>query len=225
MSEKTQTLTFSGYELNLSSRTLCRVGNGETVRLSHSETLLLQTLVAAPGKTISRETLLVQCWPGRIVTQSSLNVAVKNLRQAFEKLGGDSLITTDPGKGYLLRSDERSAAIESKPLEAIYEAGLNGDELIKSKKYLFFGLAFVLGALVTFYTLFMYIELVEITEVDGVDVYYDGFPIKPDVLPSQTSPNALMLVYPKGGSVNCYQVVSYSDSEFVEESLGECRDK
>ncbi|ARC91769.1 hypothetical protein B6A42_06155 [Vibrio coralliilyticus] len=113
MDENSQILTFLDFELLIDQRLLKRTDSEQTVRLSNSESLLLQFLAQTPGETVSRETLLSECWPGRIVTQSSLNVAIKNLRQAFEQLNSESPIVTDLGKGYSLRGNHGLAKTKS----------------------------------------------------------------------------------------------------------------
>ncbi|KPL97050.1 winged helix-turn-helix domain-containing protein [Vibrio splendidus] len=51
-------------------------------------------------KAVGRDFLLEHCWPGRVVTGSSLNVAVKNIRTALNSFECDCKILTVQKEGY-----------------------------------------------------------------------------------------------------------------------------
>nr|WP_231718180.1 winged helix-turn-helix domain-containing protein [Vibrio cyclitrophicus] len=51
-------------------------------------------------KAVGRNFLLEHGWPGRVVTGSSLNVAVKNIRTALNSLECDCKILTVQKEGY-----------------------------------------------------------------------------------------------------------------------------
>jgi|GEM_PF-3520816 len=227
MDEESPILSDLGFDLAPEKRLLTRLDTGQTVRLSNSEVLILQKLAANPGKTILREILLSECWPGRVVTSSSLNVAIKNLRQAFEQLGRESVIVTDPGKGYLLRSEAPSETNQDDRLDSAETAPLSDNIGSGAQPSLWKWFSFGLGILVVLYTFYLYLELVEQTEVEGVTTYYDGFALDLEPLSSDLSQLELLIAYPKGGSVNCLQIVGYADSTFTTHDLniGDCTDE
>ncbi len=70
------------------------------VTLSPSEALILEFLVKNTPKAVGRDFLLEHCWPGRVVTGSSLNVAVKNIRTALNSIECDCKILTVQKEGY-----------------------------------------------------------------------------------------------------------------------------
>jgi len=227
MGEESQTLSDLGFELAPEKKLLMRLDSGQTVRLSNSEVLILQKLAANPGKTIPREILISECWPGRIVTSSSLNVAIKNLRQAFEQLGIENVIVTDPGKGYLLRRGASFDSNQDISLDSTEAVPLANHVSFQVQPSLWQWCSFGLGILVVLYTFYLYLELVEQTEVEGVTTYYDGFALDLAPLSSDVSQLELLIAYPKGGSVNCLQIVGYADSTFTTYNLntGDCTDE
>lgn len=227
MDENSQILTFLDFELLIDQRLLKRTDSEQTVRLSNSESLLLQFLAQTPGETVSRETLLSECWPGRIVTQSSLNVAIKNLRQAFEQLNSESPIVTDLGKGYSLRGESWPSQDQVKP-----EGPVSTDNEVDrvsslSEPLPWEWVIFSLGFISTLYALFLYTEIVETTKINGVITYYDGFALDETKLSEMPGQADFHIIFPKGGAMHCYQVLTYSDDEFVElnNQLGQCDDE
>ncbi|MEZ9679328.1 transcriptional regulator [Vibrio splendidus] len=92
------TLDASGIELI--NNTLIDSESGKRVTLSPSEGLILEHLVKNSPKAVGRDFLLEHCWPGRVVTGSSLNVAVKNIRTALNSFECDCKILTVQKEGY-----------------------------------------------------------------------------------------------------------------------------
>lgn len=92
------TLDDSGVELI--NNTLTDSNFNKRVSLSPSESLILEQLVKNSPKAVGRDFLLEHCWPGRVVTGSSLNVAVKNIRTALNSIGCDCKILTVQKEGY-----------------------------------------------------------------------------------------------------------------------------
>ena len=76
-------VTLNDLVLELDTCTLRSTTSSHQVSLSYSECLILNLLYKESPKTIKRDVLLEECWPGKIVTNSSLNVAIKNLRNAL----------------------------------------------------------------------------------------------------------------------------------------------
>ncbi|HKJ16206.1 MAG TPA: winged helix-turn-helix domain-containing protein, partial [Xanthomonadales bacterium] len=70
---------------------------------------VLLALAHHPGELVSREHLIDEVWTDRIVSDETLTQCVYQLRQHFEKAGGDTdyreWITTLPKRGYLLNGE------------------------------------------------------------------------------------------------------------------------
>ena len=94
--------------IELDDRTLINPSLDKVVTLSRSECLLLKHLMDNCSQTLGREFLLTHCWPGRIVTSSSLNVAIKNVRSALKEVGSDCKVITVQKEGYCFVAPESS---------------------------------------------------------------------------------------------------------------------
>ncbi|MFM2642289.1 winged helix-turn-helix domain-containing protein [Vibrio chagasii] len=99
--------------IELDDRTLINPSLNKVVTLSPSECLLLKHLMDNCSQTLGREFLLTHCWPGRIVTNSSLNVAIKNVRSALKEVGSDCKVITVQKEGYCFVAPENGAVPES----------------------------------------------------------------------------------------------------------------
>ncbi|MCG9694111.1 winged helix-turn-helix domain-containing protein [Vibrio sp. Isolate22] len=99
--------------IELDDRTLINPSLNKVVTLSPSECLLLKHLMDNCSQTLGREFLLTHCWPGRIVTNSSLNVAVKNVRSALKEVGSDCKVITVQKEGYCFVAPESSVETDS----------------------------------------------------------------------------------------------------------------
>ncbi len=93
-------------------RSEIRFDDGRRVRLSEREMALLRFLAAHPGRTVSRDEILLRVWemdPTGIETRT-VDMHVARLR---EKLGDDpsdpKLLQTVRGKGYLFNAGEAGA--------------------------------------------------------------------------------------------------------------------
>ena len=73
------------------------------VRLGARALAILQVLLEAPGRTVSRSTLIKNAWPGLHVDQSNLRVQISGLRKALRDYGG--AIQADPPQGYRFDAD------------------------------------------------------------------------------------------------------------------------
>lgn len=79
-----------------------QIGEHECL-LSGAEIVLLTLLVDAQGEALSKDHLLSKGWEGRVVSQSSLPVAIKHIRDAFKKAGHSSVLhTAKNGGGYFI---------------------------------------------------------------------------------------------------------------------------
>lgn len=95
-------------ELDFIKNELYNTNNGTACSLARKELLLIEMLLAANGELVGRESLLESCWEGKIVTGSSLNVAIRNIRLALTKCGSSMRIITVPRQGYaIVISDEK----------------------------------------------------------------------------------------------------------------------
>jgi two-component system response regulator MprA len=76
------------------------------ITLTRTEFALLESLMRAAGRVVSREALIEQVWGDRDVTPNNLEVFVRFLRAKVDREGESRLIHTDRGVGYSLRSAE-----------------------------------------------------------------------------------------------------------------------
>ena len=87
-------LRFGRFELRPQEHRL--LADGAPVALGGRAFDLLMALAQRPGQLVTRNELIEQVWPGRVVEENNLSVQVNALRKA---LGGDWLVTV-PGRGY-----------------------------------------------------------------------------------------------------------------------------
>ncbi|OEE55602.1 winged helix-turn-helix domain-containing protein [Vibrio splendidus] len=88
-------------------------------------------------KAVGRDFLLEHCWPGRVVTGSSLNVAVKNIRTALNSFECDCKILTVQKEGYSFNGLKQVGSYLSMPTptaEAHVEAAFPEKAGIDSEK-------------------------------------------------------------------------------------------
>jgi two-component system response regulator MprA len=76
------------------------------ITLTRTEFALLESLIRAAGRVVSRDTLIEQIWGDREVSPNNLEVFVRFLRAKVDRDGENRLIHTDRGVGYSLRSAE-----------------------------------------------------------------------------------------------------------------------
>ena len=129
------TLDASGVELINNS--LIDSESGKRVALSPSEGLILEHLVKNSPKAVARDFLLEHCWPGRVVTGSSLNVAVKNIRTALNSFECDCKILTVQKEGYSFNGLKQVGSYLSMPTptaEAHVGAAFSDKAAIVSKE-------------------------------------------------------------------------------------------
>nr|WP_241902790.1 MULTISPECIES: helix-turn-helix domain-containing protein [unclassified Vibrio] len=121
-------LDASGIEMM--NNTLIDSNLNKRVTLSPSEALILEVLVKNSPKAVGRDFLLEHCWPGRVVTGSSLNVAVKNIRTALNSIECDCKILTVQKEGYSFSRPQQPTGYLSTPTSGVqveapqYEAPL-----------------------------------------------------------------------------------------------------
>ncbi len=71
-------------------------------KLNSSERLILEALCNAQGHPLTKQQLLDVGWPGKIVVANSLNVAIRNIRTALDKVGLVMCLETVPTIGFRL---------------------------------------------------------------------------------------------------------------------------
>lgn len=99
--------------------------NEESNPLSKSECFLIKYLYERQGVLISKDELTQRCWPGRVVSATSLPVAIKHIRDVLRKIKNEEIIKTHKGEGYSFIP----GVIEMKIIDAH-----PGDEITSTKK-------------------------------------------------------------------------------------------
>lgn len=130
-------ITLDASSIELINNTLIDSESGKRVTLSPSEGLILEHLVKNSPKAVGRDFLLEHCWPGRVVTGSSLNVAVKNIRTALNSFECDCKILTVQKEGYSFNGLKQVGSYLSMPTptaEAHVEAAFSEKAGIDSEK-------------------------------------------------------------------------------------------
>ncbi|EGI1266814.1 hypothetical protein H6270_004859, partial [Escherichia coli] len=107
-----------------------------------NECLLIRYFYERQGITISRDELIQQCWPGRVVSPTSLPVAIKHIRDILKKAGYNEVIKTHKGEGYsllpgILEIDFIEGGAENKP-EDFCKTRKNTRNLLYSRQALSF---------------------------------------------------------------------------------------
>ncbi|WEM45940.1 winged helix-turn-helix domain-containing protein (plasmid) [Photobacterium sp. DA100] len=110
-------IDFSGKKIFLNNevylieerRSITNSKNGIEAVFSSSEVSIIKELVMSGGKPVSRRYLLDTCWGGRVVTNTSLNVAINKIRERLNSVGLEDAIITVPRFGYQinLTDDEK----------------------------------------------------------------------------------------------------------------------
>jgi Tol biopolymer transport system component/DNA-binding winged helix-turn-helix (wHTH) protein len=100
-----QDFQLGAWNVSPSSGTLRR--DGQCVRLQPRTMRVLVALVRAEAATVSRDSLMRDAW-GRVVSEESVNVCVKELRRALGE-GSGVVIATVPKIGYRLSHDSAPA--------------------------------------------------------------------------------------------------------------------
>ena len=92
--------------LNLQSGLYFNIGNKLNInkykKLGKKELLLLDLLLEHVGSVIGKEFIVEAVWTNRVVTDSSVNVTVHNLRQFIKSVSSNIVIKNFSGVGYVL---------------------------------------------------------------------------------------------------------------------------
>jgi two-component system, OmpR family, phosphate regulon response regulator PhoB len=98
-----QPVEFSGLQLDPAARRV--TAGGANVKLWATEFRLLHFLMTHPDRVYSRSQLLDEVWGDHVfVEDRTVDVHIRQLRQALEPSGCDRLIETVRGAGYCLRT-------------------------------------------------------------------------------------------------------------------------
>lgn len=82
-------------------------------RLNKSEASILAFLLKNINCFSSKDDLLCEGWPGKVVSPNSLAVAIKNIRRALSNATPDFSIETNHGRGYTLHGDANTFKISN----------------------------------------------------------------------------------------------------------------
>ncbi|MBY5946095.1 transcriptional regulator [Photobacterium rosenbergii] len=234
MRDMTTPVLLGDFKIDPVTQVLIRTTDNQSVKLSRSESLIICMLAKQPNVAVSRDALLEDCWTGKVVTNSSLTVAIKHIRSAFSELGADDVIVTEPKKGYLIRlssveelkleENNKSDANEKPPANdptdshtghaapaspsktIITKAAVFSRLTQASKRYLVTALTFTL----TIITLSQMALFVESTQIDHHRVLYDGQIMQPAVInaiKATPDPKSKFIAYPLGGICDDYQLI------------------
>ena len=99
-----QHLRFADLTLDASAREVWR--GTRQVCLTRTEFAILDCLMRAGGRIVPRDRLIEDVWGERDVTYNNLEVFIRFLRAKLDRDGQPSLIHTERGLGYRLRSPE-----------------------------------------------------------------------------------------------------------------------
>jgi len=71
--------------------------------LTRTEFSILECLMRAPGRVISRDRLIERVWPDREISENNLDVFIGHLRSKVDRPGLPRLVHTERGFGYSLK--------------------------------------------------------------------------------------------------------------------------
>ncbi len=100
---KNSQLRFADLILDLAEHKVWR-GKHE-ISLTRTEFAILECLLRAPGRVVTRDRLIDTVWSDREVSANNLDVFIKFLRSKVDMPGSPKLIHTERGLGYGLRQD------------------------------------------------------------------------------------------------------------------------
>ncbi|MEF1282252.1 winged helix-turn-helix domain-containing protein, partial [Vibrio fortis] len=214
-------ITLNDLVLELDTCTLRSTTSSHQVNLSYSECLILNLLYKESPKTIKRDVLLEQCWPGKIVTSSSLNVAIKNLRNALITLDASFKVVTVQKEGYCIPALDSLASIPTTDVTvAKVETHAETAELpdtLESTQKVIFGIALAslvkgaLGSLVAIGLLTTFSQMAFFMNhetIAGIEVVHDDIKIikKDEALFEELSERGVTRVYLHDRGVGCNNI-------------------
>lgn len=106
--------------------------HGELVELEHKPFELLSFLLRRPGEVVTREEILAEIWPARVVTDAVVTNCVAKLRLAIND-HEQSLIRTVPRFGYRLVGDVRCEPLGEILQPADAQPGLSAGQQVPTR--------------------------------------------------------------------------------------------
>ena len=234
-------ITLDDLMLDLDTCTLQSTTTSHQVNLSCSESLILSLLYKDSPKTIKRDVLLEQCWPGKVVTSSSLNVAVKNLRNALSTLNAPFKVVTVQKEGYCIPALDTlastptstpttdSTTVKAKTVSQFKLAASELSDTHESLEKVVFGIGLsslvkgALGVVVAVGLLIPFSQMAFFMNHDtiaGIEVVHDDIKIikKDEALFEELSKRGVTRVYLHERGVGCknIQAVALIDGQWVE---------
>jgi two-component system response regulator MprA len=102
--DQAQRMRFADLALDPATREVWR--GARKIGLTRTEFGILECLMRSGGRLVPRDTLIEEIWGDREVTYNNLEVFIRFLRAKLDRAGQPSLIHTERGLGYRLRSPE-----------------------------------------------------------------------------------------------------------------------
>jgi DNA-binding response OmpR family regulator len=100
--DREQCIRFGDLTLDAGARQVWR--GPRQIALTRTEFAILECLMRAAGRVVPRDRLIEEVWGERDVTYNNLEVFIRFLRSKLDCSGAASLIHTERGLGYCLRS-------------------------------------------------------------------------------------------------------------------------
>jgi len=117
----TNEINFGRFCLDLARGGLLR--DGKPVPLGNRALDILVVLASANGEIVTKDQLMAQVWPGRVVEENNIQVHVSALRKALDDGSNTgSCVVTVPGRGYRLVGTPSPASADRAAAEAVPEA-------------------------------------------------------------------------------------------------------
>lgn len=98
-------------------------GPAGRIRLRRRDSLLLQLLLEADGRTVSKQAILDNVWPDTDVTEDSITQATRRLRGALPSPAGIDIIQTVYGSGLRIGTRVERAVVTTEPAGRIAGTG------------------------------------------------------------------------------------------------------
>lgn len=129
-----------------------QASTSECKRLDHTPLALLLCLLKSPGKDVTKDIMLAEVWPNKVVSEDVLSVAMSQIRKAL----GDNArkpiyIKTIPGVGYRLIAEVEEIKAKKSEVESIQVVALPKRNIYKLSLTLSIGFVLLFSAFYLFY--------------------------------------------------------------------------
>lgn len=226
---------FGRFDVDLTNRIIKRRADSAEVKVSKSEVLIFTYLAENKDKTIHRENLLKECWQGKVVTNNSLTVAIKNLRTALNEIDENNLIITEPKLGYAINGANLTHSVlndlndndENLEIQALGKnppankqeiPKKNIDITLPSKNHM----VTLLFLFITYFIGMQYFSFIDEKTINGIPVIYDGIdlpnPVVNTIKQNQADGAAKWIAYPISGICSRYQLYGVIGDNFIDYS-------